>query len=212
MKITIIVKHKDNRRSQLWGSSELAINARVNLRVCDEMGDTKEQVWLNRLTLIPTDTITLVSVSEECVLVTYTKINWFKKGIETESNIKCDLYITLQKWGTWKLNQLLFLETRIADLPEHNRNSLGSSLVCTVVANCARCIHKQLAVITNFSDYKKYIYFDPDFENFMINRIQHSWGIFRSMSSCVEFFAYECFDAQLSFSHYADSPAEKTII
>ena len=29
---------------------------------------------------------------------------------------------------------------------------------------------------------------------------------------CGGFFAYECFDAQLSFSHYADSPGEKNLI
>lgn len=44
VKLTIIIKHKDNQRCQNRGSSELGISAWVNPRVCDEMGNVKKQV------------------------------------------------------------------------------------------------------------------------------------------------------------------------
>lgn len=90
----------------------------------------------------------------------------------------------------------LLLENRIAELPAHNRKSLEGFLVCTVIADCARTIHKQLDVIASISDYREYICFDPYFDNFMINSISvlfrpfldqclHVWGLF---------FTYKCFD------------------
>lgn len=70
-----------------------------------------------------------------------------------------------------KAQSATVLENRIAELSTHNRNSLDNSLVWTVITNCARCIHKQQEVIASNSDYREYICFDPNFENFMINKI-----------------------------------------
>lgn len=101
----------------------------------------------------------------------FPKKEWILKCIEIENKRKHNLYFVLQKWDTWKLNQLLLLENRIAELPVHNRKSLEGSLVCTVITDCARTIHKQLDVIASISDYREYICFDPYFDNLMINSI-----------------------------------------
>lgn len=63
------------------------------------------------------------------------------------------------------------LENKVAEISTHNGSSLDTSLVWTVIANSARCIHKQQYVIASISDYREYICLDPNFENFMINKI-----------------------------------------
>lgn len=70
-----------------------------------------------------------------------------------------------------KAQSATVLENKIAELSTHNKNSLDNSPVWTIIANCARCIHKQQDVIASISDYREFICFDPNFENFMINKI-----------------------------------------
>lgn len=41
-----------------------------------------------------------------------------------------------------KAQSATVLENKFAELSTHNRNSLDNSLVWTVIANSARCIHK----------------------------------------------------------------------
>lgn len=115
----------------------------------------------------------------------------------------------------WKLtSQLLFVESRISEIPAHNRNTQGSSSVCTVIANCAWCIQKQVNVIVNISDYREYICFDPDFENVIINRIP--WYLRPFLDQCLHecglFGLYKCLDAPLLFSFYLDTLITKNAI
>lgn len=70
-----------------------------------------------------------------------------------------------------KAQSATVLENKIAELSTHNRNSLDNSMVWTVIANGARCIHKQQDVIASISDYREYTCFDPNFETFMIKSI-----------------------------------------
>lgn len=70
-----------------------------------------------------------------------------------------------------KAQSATVLESKIAELSTHNRNSPDNSLVWTVIANSAICIYKQQDAIPSISDYREYIWFDTNFENFMINKI-----------------------------------------
>lgn len=101
VKITIIINIKMIKDLKLWRSSELAVSAWVNLWVCDEIGDIKEQVWLiEQAYLHPYWNHSLSFCSRRVCSCHLYKKQWTKKGIEMGSKIKCDLYIIFQKWGT----------------------------------------------------------------------------------------------------------------